>query len=59
MTNEQKAIIYNQLMSQYTKIQNSISSIKGESISLNENQIKNIKNLEQQLRNIMERAYRL
>jgi len=59
MTNEQKAIIYNQLMSQYTKIQNSISSIKGESISLNENQIKNIKNLEQQLRNIMERVYRL
>jgi hypothetical protein len=59
MNNEQKAQKYNQLMFEYTKIQNKISSIQGESISLNQNQINEIKNLERMLRMIMETASRL
>ena len=47
MNNEDKAKLYNQLMFEYTKIQNRISSIKGESFTLNENQISEIKNLEE------------
>lgn len=59
MTNEQKAQKYNQLMYEYTKIQNKISSIKGESFTLNQNQLNEIKNLEDKLRMIMESASRL
>ena len=46
MNNEQKAEKYNQLMYEYTKTQNKISSIKGESLNLNESQLKEIKFLE-------------
>lgn len=59
MTNEQKAMAYNQLMFEYTKIQNKISSIKGESISLNQTQINEVRELENRLRMIMEAASRL
>ena len=59
MTNEQKAAMYNQLMFEYTRIQNQISSIKGESISLNQNQINEVRELERKLSIIMERASRL
>ena len=59
MTNEQKATLYNQLMFEYTKIQNRISSIKGESITLNQNQINEIRELERKLIMIMERASRI
>ena len=59
MNNEQKAMVYNQLMFEYTKIQNQISSIKGESISLNQNQINEVRELERRLNLIMEKASRL
>ena len=59
MTNEQKATMYYQLMFEYTRIQNQISSIKGESISLNQNQINEVRELERKLSIIMERASRL
>lgn len=59
MNNEQKATVYNQLMFEYTKIQNRISSIKGESINLNQNQINEIRDLERKLNIIMDRASRL
>lgn len=59
MTNEEKAKMYNQLMMEYTRIQNKISSIKGESINLNDTQIAEIKNLENRLKYIMESASRL
>ena len=59
MNNEQKAAMYNQLMFEYTRIENKISSIKGESINLNENQIKEIGVLESRLRLIVESASRL
>ena len=59
MNNEDKAKMYNQLMFEYTKIQNQISSIKGESISLNQNQINEVRELERKLNFIMQKASRL
>lgn len=59
MNDSQKAEKYNQLMFEYTRIQNQISSIKGEAINLNEKQIKEVSLLEAKLRFIMETASRL
>ena len=59
MTNEEKAIMYNQLMGEYTKVQNQISSIKGESINLNEQQLGQIRHLESKLRYLMDKVSRL
>lgn len=59
MNDSQKAEKYNQLMFEYTRIQNQISSIKGEAINLNEKQIKEVSLLESKLRFIMETASRL
>ncbi len=59
MENEQKAQIYNQLMYEYTKVQNRISSIKGESIDLNQQQLNEIRNLENTLKLIMDRVSKL
>jgi peptidoglycan hydrolase-like amidase len=59
MTNEQKAQVYNQLMVEYTKLQNRVSSIKGESITLDQNQINQIQDLENKMRFIMESVARL
>lgn len=59
MNNEQKAQMYNQLMYEYTKTQNQISSIKGESFELNEKQLSEVRELENKLRFLMERANRL
>jgi hypothetical protein len=46
-------------MVEYTRTQNQISSIKGESLELNERQLKDIQNLENKLRFLMESASRL
>jgi phenylacetate-coenzyme A ligase PaaK-like adenylate-forming protein len=59
MDNQEKAQKYNQLMYVYTKIQNQISSIKGESLELNNVQLREISLLENKLRTIMEEASRL
>jgi hypothetical protein len=59
MTNEEKGKIYSQLMFEHTKIQNKIASIKGESIELNQQQLQEIRYLEQQLLKIMNSANRL
>jgi hypothetical protein len=59
MNNEQKAATYNQLMMEYTRIENKISSIRGESFTLNNNQINEIRELEKKLKMIMERASRI
>ena len=59
MDNEQKAQRYNQLMFEYTSTQNRISSIRGEAIELNERQLKEIRELENKLRYLMEAASRL
>jgi len=59
MNDNLKALKYNQLMFEHTRIQNKISSIKGESLELNQNQIKEIRELENRLRLIIETASRL
>jgi prefoldin subunit 5 len=59
MNDTQKAERYNQLMYEYTRIQNQISSIKGESLELNEGQLREIRELENKLRFLMETASRL
>jgi hypothetical protein len=59
MNNEQKAEMYNQLMYEYTKTQNQISSIKGESIDLNESQLRQVRELENKLRFLMDKVSRL
>ena len=59
MNNEQKAEMYNQLMYEYTRTQNQISSIKGESINLNESQLKIVRELENKLRFLMDKVSRL
>jgi hypothetical protein len=46
-------------MMEYTRIENKISSIRGESINLNQNQINEIRELEEKLKIIMERASRI
>jgi hypothetical protein len=59
MNNELKALQYNQLMYEYTKTQNRISSIRGESLELNQRQLNEIRELENKLRQLMETASRL
>jgi len=59
MNNELKAQQYNQLMIEYTRTQNKISSIRGESLNLNQNQLNEIRDLENKLRHLMESASRL
>jgi hypothetical protein len=59
MDNSQKAERYNQLMYEYTRLQNQVSSIKGESINLDQKQVNDIKNLENKMRFIMESASKL
>jgi oligoendopeptidase F len=59
MTNEQKAQMYDQLMFEHTKLSNRISSIKGESFELNQEQIQRIRILESKVNEIMNRLSRL
>ena len=59
MNNEKKAEQYNQLMYEYTRTQNKISSIKGESLELNQRQLNEIRELENKLRYLMDAASRL
>ena len=46
-------------MIEYTRTQNKISSIRGESLELNEKQLKEIHQLENKLKFLMESASRL
>ena len=59
MDNEQKAQRYNQLMIEYTRTQNKISSIRGESLELNQRQLNEIRELENKLRFLMDAASRI
>ena len=56
MTNEQKAQMYNQMMFEYTKLQNQVSSIKGEAINLNQKQLNEIREIENRMRIIMSKV---
>jgi hypothetical protein len=59
MNNEQKAQMYNQLLSEHTRVMNQISSIKGESIDLNNQQLMRIRQLEDRQRQIMSSIQRM
>ena len=59
MNNSQKAERYTQLLYEYTRLQNQVSSIKGESINLDQKQVNDIKDLENKMRFIMESASKL
>jgi hypothetical protein len=59
MDNEQKAKMYGQLLNEHTRLQNEISSIKGESIDLNQQQLNKIKELQQRQMKIMTQINRL
>jgi hypothetical protein len=59
MNDNLKAQKYSQLMFEHTRVQNKISSIRGESLDLNQNQIKEIRELETRLLRIIEAASRL
>ena len=59
MDNEQKAAMYGRLLNEHTKLQNEISSIKGESFDLNNEQRNRIKELEQRQIRIMNDINRL
>lgn len=59
MDNEQKAQKYNQLMTEYTRTQNKISSIRGESFELNQRQLNEIRELENKLRFLTDMASRI
>ena len=52
MTQEEKSKVYQSLLHEHDKISNQISSVKGESIDLNEDQNMRISKLQNQLRNI-------
>jgi len=56
MTNEQKAQMYNQMMFEYTRLQNQVSSIKGEAINLNQKQLNEIREIENRMRIIMSKV---
>jgi hypothetical protein len=47
MDNNRKAELYGQLLNEHTRLSNHISSIKGESLDLNENQRNEIHQLQQ------------
>jgi uncharacterized protein YdcH (DUF465 family) len=49
MTQEEKARMYSSLLSEHDKISNQIASIKGESIDLNDDQLKRISKLQMKL----------
>ena len=59
MNNDQKAAIYRRLLNEHTRLQNEISSIKGESIELNQQQSNKIKELEKRQIGIMNDINRL
>ena len=59
MDNEQKAAIYGRLLNEHTRLQNEISSVKGESFDLNTEQRNRINKLEQTQIRIMNDINRL
>jgi hypothetical protein len=59
MTNEEKGRKYQQLMYDYDLLSNRINSIKGESFELNENQNKQIRELQMRQQVIMNEVNRL
>lgn len=59
MTEQQKAVLYGQLLNEHTRIGNKISEIKGQDIELNDRQKNEIKLLENQQIGIMVKIRKL
>ena len=59
MNDEQKSVIYEQLLSQHDNVSNQISAIKGEDINLNEAQENRINVLKTKQINIMRQMQKL
>jgi hypothetical protein len=59
MNDEQKAQRYNQLTYNFDRLANEISSIKGESIDLNREQLMQIQKLQEQQGKIMSELQRM
>jgi hypothetical protein len=59
MNEEQKAQLYSQLTYNYDRLANEISSIKGESIELNPQQMDRIQKLQMEQHKIMSRVQQL
>lgn len=59
MNQEQKAQVYNQMMNEYTKLENQVSAIKGESFEMNESQQQRINELKKRMLLIESQAARL
>lgn len=48
MTEQQKAVMYGQLLNEHTRLHNRINEIKGQNIDLNQSQISEIRKFESQ-----------
>lgn len=59
MTNDEKAAHYGNLLNEHTRLQNQVSEIKGQSIDLNPEQVRQIKELEARQLKIMNEINRL
>lgn len=59
MNQDRKAEIYGELLNTHTRISNQISEIKGQSIELSQEQLKNIRILENRQLQIMSQIRRL
>lgn len=59
MNQEQKAQIYGNLLNEHTKLFNEINRIKGESLELNSDQAKKVRELENKQAQIMDQIKRL
>lgn len=59
MTEEQKAQVYGQLLNEHTRLHNRINEIKGQNLDLNQKQIQEIRKLEYQQVDIMNKIRQL
>ena len=59
MNNEQKGVMYGRLMNEHTKLQNRMAEIKGSSIDLSKDQIREIEEIKKRMTYIFNMASRL
>jgi hypothetical protein len=59
MTEQQKAVLYGQLLNEHTRLGNRISEIKGQDIELNQKQHADIKMLQNQQIDIMNKIRKM
>ena len=59
MREQEKAILYGQLLNEHTRIGNQISEIKGQNIELNQKQLADVKKLQGRQIDIMNKIRKL